>query len=469
MRQDGIGAAGGGVGKTRSRMGESSVREQLLRRLQGHLKFPGESGEVDYKSAVAFDPNAEFALKLVRHVLGMANAGGGSIVVGFTEELGKHEPDPALTDEIVASYDPTSFQQSVDRYVLGDKKPETVIEKVEHDGKTYPIIMVSGFAEDPFFCRSTKPQGKPILKEGALYIRDRAAKTVVVASPADWRQLLARCVQLRQSEMLDAFRDLLEQPTTGARPSPRARPYVDEFRGVVARETEVAVEGVVTSGIDQGAYYFWHAPLEARSLMVHRLIGHMERAELRNTGFPMGMVRINRFSAQAAQDGLLMEYYFPGERHESERWFLHVGGGFYLFRTYDDPNRPQLGGRTGGRIVAYTTRIWRIAEALEHCIALYDDIGLAPNDALYFEILHGSLDTVTLTNNDPRILMLRDRTTRRTDVCSGWEGTVAELKVRKMEIGRGFINELFEVFDSPPITQGEYVVIHQEFLDSRVG
>lgn len=62
---------------------------------------PGESQEAEYKAAIAFDATSDFGLALVKHALGMANAGGGVIVVGYTDSpLG---PDPDHTDEITAT------------------------------------------------------------------------------------------------------------------------------------------------------------------------------------------------------------------------------------------------------------------------------------------------------------------------------------------------------------------------------
>jgi hypothetical protein len=46
---------------------------------------------------------------------------------------------------------------------------------------------------------------------GAIYVRDVAAKTVVIAGPEHWNAILKRAVAQRQTELVDHFRALLGQ------------------------------------------------------------------------------------------------------------------------------------------------------------------------------------------------------------------------------------------------------------------
>ena len=82
---------------------------------QALLTSPGERPEVEYKSAVPFDDNTEFGLKLIKHILGMANAGGGWIVVGYEDD--NLQPDASHSKEIAATYDTTRLSDTANRYV----------------------------------------------------------------------------------------------------------------------------------------------------------------------------------------------------------------------------------------------------------------------------------------------------------------------------------------------------------------
>ncbi len=55
---------------TYERANAAAFRQRLL-------THPGERQDVDYKSSVTFGTDDSFSLKLIRHIQGMANAGGG--------------------------------------------------------------------------------------------------------------------------------------------------------------------------------------------------------------------------------------------------------------------------------------------------------------------------------------------------------------------------------------------------------
>ena len=69
--------------------------ERKLRYLRDKLEYPAETKDTDYKAAVKFDEQNDFVAKLVKHILGFANSGGGYIIIGFKEKPDKSlEPDP---------------------------------------------------------------------------------------------------------------------------------------------------------------------------------------------------------------------------------------------------------------------------------------------------------------------------------------------------------------------------------------
>jgi len=59
------------------------LREEDPRYLRILLEYPAESKDVDYKAAVKFNEGTEFTAKLVKNILGFANAGGGHIIIGY--------------------------------------------------------------------------------------------------------------------------------------------------------------------------------------------------------------------------------------------------------------------------------------------------------------------------------------------------------------------------------------------------
>ena len=172
----------------------------LLKRedLQILLEVATESKDVDYKAAVKFDEGTDFAAKLVKHILGFANSGGGHLIIGYKEQTDKSlAPDPDLTEKIVASYDTTRLCQYINTYLSGQDRIKIKIYKEEFAGIRYPIIRIYRFQDCPFVCTkgcdSSESGGGAILKKNKVYIRTDEAKTCVAATIEElpeWKQLI---------------------------------------------------------------------------------------------------------------------------------------------------------------------------------------------------------------------------------------------------------------------------------------
>ena len=214
------------------------------------LTHPGERQDVDYKASMAFRVHDSFSLKLVRHIQGMANAGGGWLVIGYLETDSGLLPDPAHTDAICASYDPTTLSHQIDSSVArGQQVRVTVYVEVHPDtGLRHPVIQVEGFERNPYVCRSDKSAsdtGEQILRQNEVYIRRPGAETSRVSTPLDWEDLISRCVRLRRDEFITEFRELFERMTS---PSPPSPPAVQELSAWMDLMRDRAVEDAREGG-----------------------------------------------------------------------------------------------------------------------------------------------------------------------------------------------------------------------------
>lgn len=191
------------------------------------LEFPTERQDVEYKSSEQFDGKSDFSLKILKHIQGMANSGGGHIIVGVTQELDKpYEPDPNHTSEVVHTYDQTKLSQAADASVARGQSVKLVVYPTEFGNLVYPIITVQPFKRQPVVCRTT--QGG-ILREGAVYIRRSSAETVAVSTPQDWEDLINRCVELRHDDLLQRFSALLNGRIDREPPQPSAFEKLDDW------------------------------------------------------------------------------------------------------------------------------------------------------------------------------------------------------------------------------------------------
>ena len=211
-------------------VGEAAFRQRLL-------TSPGERREVDYKASMPFGTDDSFSLKLLRHIQGMANAGGGWLVIGFAETTDHGlVPDPAHTDDIHATYDPTRLSQAADSYVARGQRMQLTVYPEDHadTGLRYPVIQVEGFERVPYVCRSDKAASdteEQILVQGMVYVRRPSAETAPVSTPSDWEEIISRCVGMRRDEFLVEFRQLFERMTSSSAAEPSAAEQLSEWTG----------------------------------------------------------------------------------------------------------------------------------------------------------------------------------------------------------------------------------------------
>ena len=196
--------------------------DEEQRYLLALLQTPVESDKTDYKAAVTFREGEDFSLKLVKHILGFANSGGGHIIVGYKEEAldGTLKVDPSLTDDVIGSYEVTRLSSYVNSILGSQDRIDLTISKIDHEHKKFPIIYVSPFKKRPYFCKKdiSLSNGTNVLEEGAIYIRVPGAQTVKVAGAGDWDRLITQCVESDYETFLKRAREVLkkEPPQKGS-------------------------------------------------------------------------------------------------------------------------------------------------------------------------------------------------------------------------------------------------------------
>src|SRR6266853_5156901 len=272
------------------------------------VEYPEETTLTEYKSALPFDSKTDFGIKLVKHILGLANAGGGYIVIGFQEDSNrKLVPDPNMIDLVGRSYETTSLSQSVDSYLSPGQRIELQVHKVEHKGKTFPVISIQGFNDSPYFCgkECLGSNSKPLLREGAIYVRDPAVKTVVIAGPEHWNVILRRAVTQKQTEMVDQLRSLLEQLGLSALTPKSAEPPVQDLSWF-SSESQKARSILKELAPQGGIFELHHYPVGVSTTWNQaELVAAAEKSVVRKTGWPMGFVSHNPdFSPKPTNHGV---------------------------------------------------------------------------------------------------------------------------------------------------------------------
>jgi len=212
--------------------------------------------------------------------------------------------------------------------------------------------------------------------------------------------------------------------------------------------------------------------LSGREWSQHVLLGAAERAELRNTGWPIGLVLQKAGLAPVpTPDGIeaRLGRYVSGKVEDF--WSLRRDGSYYVSRLFEeDFESPSFTTSEGHpeRAVWFDIRIWRIAEVILHSASLYRELGIPPNEPYVLAVNHQGLEAREFYVSTPRRFVRRGRICRSP--AATWKSEVTQdyvisnLKSLVGEVASG----LFVLFDFAQVSQEVVDGIVDEFLHSRV-
>ena len=359
--------------------------------LQALLTSPGERQQVEYKSAVPFDENTDFGLKLVKHILGMANTGGGWIVIGYDDST--LQPDPDHSAESAATYDTTRISQAVNSCVERGQSIRLSIDLPIHPetSLSHQVIQVEGFDRTPLICRSTKSAsdtGEQVLQSGRVYIRRPGAATSEVRTQSDWDELLKRVVSRRRDEFLQEFADLFRRLSMGD-----ATPQEDSMTRLnIWREEQYNASGIRESVVDGGAY------MESAHILVRQQGQEWDLTDLRKAASSERWVHyLNGIIPK--QDGIEVRIEQSGSFLLPEYWHLDKRGSCYysglMREDFESPGFSSSGGHPE-RMLWLDLAIHRIGLELWTSAALYRELGVSPDEPYLFLIKHAGLEERTI-------------------------------------------------------------------------
>lgn len=178
---------------------------------------PSERMEVEYKAWLDLADHKARA-NLARHIAGLANFGGGVIVLGI------HDDGTSCGDA------PTSF--SIDHDLVAAITQKYLDPAVHCDvqwvssqaGVNHPIIQVPPHGATPICSKANGPdeKGKPAgIVAATYYLRKLGPQTAPIVSPAEWRDVIRRCALHDRSAILSAVSAALTPAATDGLPTNR--------------------------------------------------------------------------------------------------------------------------------------------------------------------------------------------------------------------------------------------------------
>jgi hypothetical protein len=204
----------------------------------------------------------------------------------------------------------------------------------------------------------------------------------------------------------------------------------------------------------------------------HELLAVAQRAELRNTGWPIGLVLQNPgFAPVPTPDGIEARLSHYGSGRDEDVWYFHKDGSYYVSRLFEEDFEPLQFTSSKGhpeRCIWFDVRIWRIAEVFLHSAALYRELGISPEEPYALAVNHWGLEGREFYVSTPRRSVCRGRICYSPAVTWTREVTqdylTSNLKSLVGEVASG----LFVLFDFAQISQEVVDGIVDEFLHSKV-
>ncbi len=470
--------------------------ERIHEYLRDKLEYPAEAKDTDYKAAVKFDEKTDFAAKLVKHILGFANSGVGYIIIGYKEQPDRSlAPDPDITDEIAASYEVTRLCQHVEKYLVGQDRIEIKIYKEEFGGVRYPIISIARFHEYPFVCTKdyvSPTTGEAILESGQIYIRTEGARTLIVKSPSEWRQLIKECIKARQeieakrpteggeeegakAEEIPLDVEKLVSIEKGPKALAKAEEAEKQFAAWVKNENDNAINEMKSAGFTEGFYKFViRVPYGIDQIDNTTLLEIATKSECHNTGWPIGVVMTKpEYKPVPLADGI--RAIIKGRRSiisdmgdEFDYWALNNRGHFFFVRSQEEDATYRQELAKGNKFLSFDVAIWRISEIICYASNLCVELNLKQSDKIKLTLSYTGLADRALSVSDPRRLgFIVARKSVEDEYGKDLQLQVTDIMPKLKEHVYQIATGLFGLFDFYKPDRAIVDSIVDEFLNSR--
>lgn len=145
--------------------------------------------------------------KLAKEIIALANNGGGFIFIGFEDEGEGHpeiEPQPGELE----AFTQDNISAIVTKYTNPPCQCRVGLYSRAGSAIKHPVITVPGNHRTPVWAASASPD-QQTLKIATVYVRRPGGSSEPARTQDDWERLLERLLRARQTEQLDAIREIL--------------------------------------------------------------------------------------------------------------------------------------------------------------------------------------------------------------------------------------------------------------------
>ena len=151
------------------------------------LNIEMETPTLDYKESVDLS-TGDGSASLAKDVIAMANAGGGTIIIGVAEKMKGQFERVGLSKTILETLETTLVNKSLRSFMA--PSIYVGVRRVIDEGKTFIFLQIPGAEDAPVLAK--KNNQNVSLYQGRIYIRNTAAESREITDYLEFRQFLDR-------------------------------------------------------------------------------------------------------------------------------------------------------------------------------------------------------------------------------------------------------------------------------------
>lgn len=339
--------------------------------LDNLVSEPREALDVEVKQWLDLTDNDHRAV-LAKEVIALANHGGGYIVIGFEQLTDGSFRAAASRPANLEAWSPDAIQSIIAKYVEPTIQCTVVHQSASSPDNRYPIIIVPGGHRVPVRAKSGSPDGKKLVPH-RVYIRRAGPNSEEPKTAEEWDRFLERCVQNRQTELLEAMRAIMAGiiPTSDHK-APSRIDQLRAFEEDAIRRWEKRAAHLpsdVPPRFPHGHYDF--------SAVIDGTIERQPLSELRDTistsvrnhsGWPPFLTLSRAPFAPKPIDGAIEFWCGPDNDGSYDKpahhdfWRIAPAGQFFTRRGYQEDGGYK--GMEPGKFFDITSPTWRLGEAI---------------------------------------------------------------------------------------------------------